>query len=250
MPKIQKLDDADHQPAAHVGPAARVHVGVLHLVFGIDAALALALDAQLKRLPLQPDAVCVLEREGGIEGEKGIGALEVGIHFDFGQALGQIVRHRRLPWSFFIASGKRYAAAGACLRLRGLGRRHPDAAPGACRHRQLGMRFLHRRQPAQHVVGQGRHLLRRHIDVQRHVLGGGRHPAFLGVLERFEIMNALGIEIEQLELHPHRIAFMDFAQIAHVHLGGEGRVPAAFEVARPDAQLLVDLVHPRSNSTL
>ena len=27
---------ADHEPAAHVGPAPRVHVGVLDLVFGID----------------------------------------------------------------------------------------------------------------------------------------------------------------------------------------------------------------------
>ena len=63
--------------------------------------------------------------------------------------------------------------------------------------------------------------------MQRHVLGGGRHPAFLGVQQLLEIMDALGVVVEQLERHPHRVAFVQLAQIAHMRFGGEGRVAVA-----------------------
>jgi hypothetical protein len=74
---------ADHESAAHIRPAPRVHVGVFHFVFGILAALALAFEPQLERLPLQLDLVLVFERECRIESQEGIRTLEVRIHFHF-----------------------------------------------------------------------------------------------------------------------------------------------------------------------
>src|SRR5208282_5880267 len=77
--------------------------------------------------------------------------------------------------------------------------RHPNPPPGCFWHRQAGMRGLHAREALDDLAREGGSLLRCHVDVQHHVLGAGREPAFLGVVEPLEIMQPLGVEIEQLE---------------------------------------------------
>ena len=79
--------------------------------------------------------------------------------------------------------------------------------------------------------------------MQRHVLGGRRNPAFAGVEELFEKVHALGVVVEQLERRPHRVAGMELAQIAHVHLGGEAGQFALLDVVEAAADELERLVH-------
>src|SRR6185295_13160001 len=61
-----------------------IEIGVPDLVLGIDAALALALDAQLERPPAHAHIELALQLEARIERQIGIGALVVGVHPDFG----------------------------------------------------------------------------------------------------------------------------------------------------------------------
>ena len=82
----------------------------------------------------------------------------------------------------------------------------------------------------------------RHVDIERHVLGSGRQPAFLGVMKLLEIVHALVIEAEQLEGDAHRRVDQKLAQIAHMHFGGESRVLAGLDVAEAEAEQLIDLV--------
>ena len=49
----------------------------------------------------------------------------------------------------------------------------------------------------------------------------------LGVKQLLEIVQPLGVEIEQLEGDAHRVAGIQLAQVAHMHLGGEARMRAA-----------------------
>ena len=94
------------------------------------------------------------------------------------------------------------------------------------------MRGLHPGEPRGDEVRKRRGLFRRHVDMQRQVLGGGRQPALLGVEQLLEIVHALGVVIEQLEGHPHRIAGMKLAQVAHMDLGGEGGMPRLLQILR------------------
>ena len=48
--------------------------------------------------------------------------------------------------------------------------------------------------------------------MQRHHLAGGREKALGGVVHLLEVMQALGVEIEELEGHAHAVAGMQFAQ--------------------------------------
>ena len=92
------------------------------------------------------------------------------------------------------------------------------------------------------VPRERRDLLRRHVDVQRHVLGGRRDPAVGRVEELLEVVDALGVVVEQLERHAHRIAFVDLAQVAHVGFRREGRVLLRVEIVLTDAEQFVGLV--------
>src|SRR5216683_2144634 len=67
---------------ARLGPAPRVEVRISGLVFRVETALALVLDAQLKRYPTHGDVVALLEPESRLEGQIGKGTLIVRIHFD------------------------------------------------------------------------------------------------------------------------------------------------------------------------
>src|SRR5262249_20772333 len=49
--------------------------------------------------------------------------------------------------------------------------------------------------------------------------------------------------VEQPERRPHRVAGMELAQIAHVHLGGEAGLLARLDVVEAAAEELEDLVH-------
>jgi hypothetical protein len=95
---------ADHQTAAHVRPAPRVHVGVFDLVFGILAALALALKPQLERLPFELDAILIFERERRIEGEEGKRTLEVRIRLQLFEVLFHADRHTCWPPLMWISA--------------------------------------------------------------------------------------------------------------------------------------------------
>ena len=86
--------------------------------------------------------------------------------------------------------------------------RHGDAAAGGFRARQPDMGGLHLGQAASHVVRQWGDLLGLHVDMQRHVLRCCRDPTFLGVEQLLELVDALGIVVEQLECYPHRVARM------------------------------------------
>ena len=105
----------------------------------------------------------------------------------------------------------------------GIAMRRP-AASG--RGRRACEAFM-RAERAHHRLGERRDLLRRHVDVQRHVLRRRRHPAVGRVEQLLEVVDALGVVVEQLERHAHRIAFVQFAQIAHMRFRREGRVLAA-----------------------
>src|SRR5262249_11419134 len=71
-----------HDAAALVRPAPRVEIGILHLVFRIDAPLALALEAKLEGDPAQAYAISIGEREGRLESQVGVRTLVVRIHLD------------------------------------------------------------------------------------------------------------------------------------------------------------------------
>ena len=53
-------------------------------------------------------------------------------------------------------------------------------------------------------AGKRRDLLRRHIDIERHVLRGCRQPAFVGVMQLLEIMHALVYRSRAAGTHAHR----------------------------------------------
>ena len=67
------------------------------------------------------------------------------------------------------------------------------------------MRLLHPRKAFSNGRRKRGGLLRRHVDVQRHVLRGGRKPA-VAVIKLLEIMDALGIEAEQLDRNRYTIS--------------------------------------------
>src|SRR5579872_6866371 len=71
------------QNSARLGPAARVEVGVLGLVIGIDAALAAILDSELERNPSYTHGETFLEREGRIEGQIRERTFVVRVHLEF-----------------------------------------------------------------------------------------------------------------------------------------------------------------------
>ena len=63
-----------------------------------------------------------------------------------------------------------------------------------------------------------------------------------GVEQLLEIVDALGVVVEQLERDAHRIAFVQFAQIAHMRFRREGRMLPGVEIVQPDAEQFVGLV--------
>ena len=67
---------------------------------------------------------------------------------------------------------------GACANARSGLLAHRDAAAGASGTRQMRVRGLHAGERRATSSGKGAVFLRRHVDMQRHVLGGGRNPAF------------------------------------------------------------------------
>src|SRR5215472_2915678 len=81
--------------AARFRPAPRIHVGVFDLVLGIDAALALAFEAQLERNPSHPHIETLPERHARIERQVGVRTLEVRVHLHF-CFLARLLRHRDL----------------------------------------------------------------------------------------------------------------------------------------------------------
>ena len=52
----------------------------------------------------------------------------------------------------------------------------------------------------------------------------------------FEIVQPLGVEIEQMESHAHRVADVQFAQVTHMHFRGEARVAGLFQVSEAAAE--------------
>ena len=70
----------------------------------------------------------------------------------------------------------------------------------------------------------------------------------VGVHELLEQMDALGVVIEQLHGHAHRIVLVQFAQIAHVRFRHHGRVLVLLEIIRPEADQLVELRRPRGRT--
>ena len=102
---------------------------------------------------------------------------------------------------------------------------------------------FHQRQPFHDVVGKGGGFFGDHVHIERHVFGGGRQPAFLGVMQVLEIVHALMVEAKQLEGDAHRRIDQKLAQIANMDFGGEGRVLGGLDVAQTEAEQLVDLVH-------
>jgi hypothetical protein len=121
--------------------------------------------------------------------------------------------------------------------------RDPAWRYGGLRQRQLGVGGLHLGEGSRDVGGEGRGLAGRYVNMQRHVLGGGRHPALGGVKQLLEEMQPLGVVVEELKGHPHRVARMQLAQVAHVHLGGEAGLPACLHIIGAAAQKLERLVH-------
>src|ERR1700722_6218150 len=75
-------------------------------------------------------------------------------------------------------------------------RRHGDAAAGSLGDREAGVRRLHLGEPRRDLRGERRRLLRFHVDMERQVLRCGGDPAFLGMKQLLEIVQALGVEIE------------------------------------------------------
>src|SRR5208283_2873961 len=109
---------ANHQ-TARLGPSARVEIRVPRLVFGVETALALALDSKLERNPSDANAKSIFEREGGIECEVGERTLVVRVHLNF-VGLHEIDFAAR----DFLRSGPRAFAVSSDGPIRG--RRFPD----------------------------------------------------------------------------------------------------------------------------
>ncbi len=79
-------------------------------------------------------------------------------------------------------------------------------AAGGFRARQLPMRGLHRIKPAGDIVRKRRRLLCAHVDMQRHLLGGGRNPALRRMEKLLKEVQPFGVEIEQLQAACEAIA--------------------------------------------
>src|ERR1041385_7772010 len=77
--------------------------------------------------------------------------------------------------------------------------RHCDAAAGRFGAWKPRTRRLHARERAHDLVGKRRDLLGRHVDVQRHVLRGRRHPAVSRMEQLLEVVDALAVVVEELE---------------------------------------------------
>jgi hypothetical protein len=58
-----------------------------------------------------------------------------------------------------------------------------------------------------------------------------------------EVMQALGVVVEELEGDADGVAGMQLAQVAHMHLGGVDGMGAARHVVGADPDQLVGLVH-------
>src|SRR5271165_6704115 len=88
-----------------------------------------------------------------------------------------------------ILLGVRWHLDGAFTRLGPQSfPRHSDATAGGFRNRQRGVRRPHPGELGGDRRRKGRGLLLFHVDMERHVLGGGRQPALLGVEQLLEIM--------------------------------------------------------------
>src|ERR687887_1945217 len=79
--------------------------------------------------------------------------------------------------------------------------------------------------------------------MQRYVLRGRGNPAFARMEELLEVVHALGVVVEQLKRHPHRVAGVELTQIAHMHFGGEAGMLARLDVIEAAADELEGLVH-------
>ncbi len=121
--------------------------------------------------------------------------------------------------------------------------RHRDAAARGLRARQGRVRGLHAGEAPGDLAREGDGLAGGHVDMQRHVLRGGGDPAFGSVEQLLEVVHPLAVVFEQLERDAHRVAGMKLAQVAHMHLGGEARVPAGLDVVEPATDELEGLVH-------
>src|SRR5262249_39733492 len=119
---------------------------------------------------------------------------------------------------------------------------HRDASPCGFRNRKERMGGLHLSESGCDLVWERCGLARRHVDMERQVLGSGRYPAFSGMKQLLEIVDPLGIVIDKLERDPHRVTGVEFTQVADVNLGGEDRLLTVGNVIRPDPDELVGLV--------
>src|ERR1035437_5495896 len=81
--RVVNLQRPANNQAARFGPSARVEIRVARLVFGVETALALALDSKLERNPSDANSKSLFEREGGIECEVGERTLVVRVHLHF-----------------------------------------------------------------------------------------------------------------------------------------------------------------------
>src|SRR5579872_2469445 len=98
------------------------------------------------------------------------------------------------------------------------------------------MRGFHLGKARGDMVRKWNGLARRHVDMQRHVLRRGREPALLGMVQLLEIMQPLGIEIEELKGDADEVAGIELAQIAHMDFGGEAGVLALLQISEPAAE--------------
>src|SRR5262245_37698056 len=104
------------------------------------------------------------------------------------------------------------------------------------------MHSLHAREAGSDLRWERRGLLRLHVDMKRHVLGGSRHPAFGRMKQLLEIVHSLGVKLEQLEGNAHPVAGVELAQIADMHLGSKAGMTAVFHVVGTAADQLEGLV--------
>ncbi len=96
-----------------------------------------------------------------------------------------------------------------------------------------------------------RGLARVHVDMNGHVFRSGRQPAFGGVAQFLKGVQPLFVGADQQDRDLHGIAEMNFAQIAHMAFGGEGRAVAFLHVAGARSQAAATISSmARSNITL
>src|ERR1035437_9788167 len=81
--RVVNIQRPANNQAARLGPSARIEIRVVRLVFGVETALALALDSKLERNPSDANSKSLFEREGGIECEVGERTLVVRVHLNF-----------------------------------------------------------------------------------------------------------------------------------------------------------------------